>query len=128
MMRLKENGRLRILMGDKMASPNPKIDKTYTRMWIRGEWKEPGDYGISKGEQVVLRTRITNKGDKGMCRILIYDDLNRKEIGSFPVDLDPNETFGWTKGWYFPGDQDVVVYAQWYDAIRDVWVTTDSYG
>jgi len=59
---------------------NPRIDKTYTRMFVKGEWKSPGEYKLSKGESVTLRGRITNEGDRANCAITFRDQITGEII------------------------------------------------
>jgi len=111
-----------------LPQPYPKLDRNNTFVVIRGISAVPSTYTINSGETIELVGKLINVGDRGLCRIMFYDELNREIVASKEELIDPNQTLVLRESIKVERDLKLVAHAQWYDAIRDVWRTPDSYG
>ncbi|RLI70650.1 hypothetical protein DRO97_10640 [Archaeoglobales archaeon] len=104
--------------------PDVRINRNVSKI----DNKPPGRYEYTQNTTIDGFIRIVNRGDRGRCRALVYDETNKRELFSRYWDLDQGQAA--SAGFRITVDRDmkVTIYGQYYDFFSSTWRTQDIYG
>jgi len=111
---------------EPIQPPKAEIDKTYSALYIDGEWRSPGTYRIRKGTEVWYRARAKNVGGRGEVFISIEDARTGKVIDEYHGERETGEYVGISGSFVLESDMDIRFRAGHWNG--ENWVEDDSHG